>query len=154
MSFLKGKHCEKVYSQWQKYQKRYSINSVTPLFFAGASLYCYGLRNSINDLDVLIPKVHFKKLLIATKQKPIEILGDLGLVFGELEVWQTILKLDYKFWKHNALVYRDILIISPFMQLLMLSLLTATAPQWKKSKRERDFKNLLEFIIRRNYSGS
>jgi len=131
------------------------VKETLPLIFGGTAKYCMGLRKFINDIDIMLPRKIFELLYQKVpKADRLYQAGERGMKINRLEIWESIFKRDYNFWIHDSVKYDNLLIISPFLQLLMSILATSVLKPQKKEKQKKDAQLLLKKIYHKTYTAN
>lgn len=134
-----------------------------PLLIGGLAMEYYGLRKSGKDIDIVIDKTdhnRFKKQLekqgLIVRKKGhkqshkdipeiVDLYGDRGLLIYEYEIWDQIVKCDYKFLSENSIEKKHFKIIS------LEKLLYLKALAMSKQKYLKDLKLIVKKIIADKY---
>jgi len=111
-----------------------------PLLIGGLAMEYYGLRKAGEDIDFVLSSPDHKKLenqlskeglvylkgehTSGFKKVPefVDLYGDKGLLFNELEIWTCILKFDYDYLSKGAIEQEHYKIISLEMLLFLKAL--------------------------------
>jgi len=107
-----------------------------PLLIGGKAMEYYGLRKSGNDIDFVVSKFDFERLVKKYPQQLKNLCGDFGVVVYEFEIWKTIDYFDYNYLSQLAIEKKDYLVIS-LEKLLFLKSLAS------KIKKYHDDMNLI-----------
>ena len=114
--------------------------SKKPLLIGGKAMEYYGLRKSGLDIDLVVCKKDFERLVKKHPQQLKDLCGDLGVVVSSFEIWKTITYFDYDYLKENAIEKDSYLIIS------LEKLLTQKAMGMEKEKYLNDLRLIVKKI--------
>lgn len=74
-----------------------------PILIGGMAKEYYGIRKSGPDIDLVICGEDYQTLAQMYPDNRKDIWGDLGVVLGPLEIWRSIMLLDYDFYRKDAI---------------------------------------------------
>ena len=135
-----------------------------PLLIGGVAKEYYGIRKAGEDIDFVISKADFKRLVSVLKKQGLKFMkgehqqsyrdvpelyndfGDRGIFFHNFEIWDQIVKCDYALLSEGALEKAHVRIIS------LDKLLYLTAFAIHKPKYLEDLKRIVKHILKNKYS--
>lgn len=115
--------------------------SKKPLLIGGKAMEYYGLRNAGIDIDLVISREDFLRLVKKYPHNLKDLYGDLGVIINEFEIWKTISYFDYDYLSKYALEKKSFLIIA-LEKLLFLKAIAS-----KHQKYLDDMKMIVQKII-------
>lgn len=83
-----------------------------PIVIGGMAMEYYGMRKSGADIDLVISNGDYHALVEEYPDQRKDIWGDLGVVIGEFEIWRSIALLDYDFFRKDAVLEGNLLVVS------------------------------------------
>lgn len=111
-----------------------------PLLIGGMAMEYYGIRKSDRDIDLVISKRDFGKIIQKYPHSLKDLCGDLGIVVDKFEIWKTINYFDYEYLKEKSIEENNYLVIS-LEKLLFLKALAS-----HKEKYHNDMKMIVNKI--------
>lgn len=94
-----------------------------PLVIGGKAMEYYGLRQSGNDVDLVVSPEDFEALWSLYLLNHRDIYGDKGVTIENFEIWKTIRWFDYTFLSEKA-VEKDHYLVVSIYQLLFMKVLS------------------------------
>ena len=88
------------------------VFSQKPIVIGGMAMEYYGMRKSGTDIDLIICDIDYQTLAERYPNKRKDIYGDFGIIIEPFEIWRSIALLDYDFYKHEAVEFKEIKLIS------------------------------------------
>ena len=93
-----------VISLLKKEMDEYNIHfAKKPILIGGMAMEYYGIRKAGADIDIVIHDDDYQMLASSNPDKRKDLWGDLGVVIGPFEIWRSIARFDYDFFKENAI---------------------------------------------------
>ncbi|MDL2319467.1 hypothetical protein LJC74_10450 [Eubacteriales bacterium OttesenSCG-928-A19] len=83
-----------------------------PVIVGGRAMEYYGLRQSGEDVDLVITDDDYQRLAKSYPDKRKDIWGDLGVVLWPFEIWRSIMYFDYQFFLQDAVRADGLCIVS------------------------------------------
>lgn len=77
--------------------------SQKPLLIGGKAMEYYGIRESGNDIDLVISRDDHARLVQKYPDNLKDLFGDIGVIEFEFEIWNTICTFDYEYLKEHAI---------------------------------------------------
>lgn len=120
--------------------------SKKPLLIGGKAMEYYDLRKAGDDIDFIVVKNDFEKLLKQYPKNVKDLWGDLGVSINGFEIWKTIDYFDYEFLSKESIEEDNYLVLS------LEKLLLQRAMAMEKPKYHKDLELVVKKITDNQYS--
>ena len=106
-----------------------------PILIGGMAMEYYGIRKAGADIDIVVHNDDYQTLASNNPDRRKDLWGDLGVVIEPFEIWRSIARFDYDFFKENA-VDEEIALVVSLDRLLFMKIIAVDYGASEKSKND------------------